>query len=394
MDAFSRPCGCGSREWLRHGSYETAAGWRRRLRCVSCGATRAVHVQLDKKEPAKKRPATRSRAEFWTRVLRSFPFLTLSAALKRAEKLAPVSSGLRSRLVREVVRGEVELPEWKDERHLLLRDCLRVYAASREAPPPLRIAGLSRHLDEAESEACWRAIFRARGIAALVWTPRRRAFNSDDLATGRPEPMPYFLDAFAPGVDPWRELLPEGLNPWWFGRARRFAELVEAAVPELSGSYQGRDWLYRWGSEEQRLWQVHRAIHPALPPADADDLWATDPAPVAERGKVLLAMEGALYELCMRYEVDPVVVDTALERSLRYRLYLGRNAVTAEVCTRRRVVGVASFPGKFRWHEGLVEFTSVLGADEDYYGNRFAPPGSYFSLSRPLHPVHPPPRPH
>lgn len=221
-------CTCGANEWVGHGSYPTTTGHRPRVRCRSCGAAPSAH----RRGEARRQRVDRER--YWTRVLRSFPFLRLSAALARVDRFEGVSAGLRTKLVSEVLAGKVEIPRapYGDERHILLKRCLEVYRTPSPIPT-VSMPDLGITVRAPDSELIWHAIWRARGVASLLWVPHRRRFDPDDLRTGQPEPMPSFLDHFASDLDPWRAMYPEvweSSYPLGDGSLRYFLTLSDTKV--------------------------------------------------------------------------------------------------------------------------------------------------------------------
>lgn len=375
-------CACGSHEWVPHGSYRVQGGRRRRVRCKHCG----VAPNASRMEGARKRPQKVNRFDYWDRVLEVFPTLHLTAALATATRLMGVSAGLQSRMIAEVDGGEVELPAWPDDRHLVLGQCLRHYRRNLRAPKRLRADATTRHLGADASRACWFALSRARGVASLLWTARRRAFNPGDPATGLPEAMPCFLDIFAPDVDPWRRFYPPSHCPASPEPARAFADTVQALTPGVWRNAEARAWLRRWRSEEAvRRVQGFVAHSGGAAPEALRRLLYSDPPPVEDQERVCAAMERALERLIGDGGRSLRAQDAKLDRSLRYVLELKRSVVEAYVCTRRRIVGAGRSWHRFdKESQGVVELKPLLENDEAYLepSDSFSLPGNGFYMER------------
>lgn len=403
-------CTCGKTDWKRHGSYHTAQGIRRRWKCSGCGKaiglSKLIRLAAEKKElrekKLRKRPQAYDREEFWTRVLRNFPGLILSAALERIRDRMGMSKGLVTRLVQEELDGHSVLRARRDDKADFLRHCLEVRASGVPAPKRKTELAVDRISGQA-AEACWKAIWRARATAALLrdaragatkrlrGDPRATAFRVDDLRTGLPGAMPGFLEWFAPDTDPWRPLYPGSPTGVSTADVERFPDLLKEAFPELPPDLAGFRWLQEWRSKKSKQ-SIYTWLCEPKPYDGTYQTWLKDRLPPGVEPDVALARMEAVFKQILPPHIEDPRIDREIDAGLSYSLLFWGGAVRCYVATRRRIIGSWREPGAFGRLKGSVVFRPVLEEAGSYsYDEWFQPPPGNLSLQR-LPPPYPPPK--
>lgn len=383
------------------------------MRCSGCGKTIGTDKLLrlaaenaeERKKKLRKRPRSYDRRDFWTRVLRSFPALHLSAALRRARHLMGISSGLVTSIVREEMSKRSILLADPDDKRLFLHHCLRVWTAGALPPIPDPMFHVGQ-LDGKAAEACWKAIWRARATAALLrdsragaikelrrdWSggrnmgrvraPRSTAFKVDDLRTGLTGPMPGFLDWFAPEGDPWRPLYPA--SPTAVSRAdvERFPDLLKEAFPDLSQDLEGFRWLQEWRSPSSMRQVYTRLIEPKAY-QNTYHTWLRHRLPPGVDPDMAFSTMQAVFEQVLPPHVEHPRHDLKIDAGLSYILAFREGMVECVVATRRRTIGHWQEQCPFPNRLGSLSFRPVLNTSSSYLDDDwFTPDPGNISLKR------------